>query len=630
MASPIGLRKSLGKRLDPYQLKPRVWVGSIGDRDGELYPDASDRKFIWVRDFNGIPHVVFNDRAPVIAGYLVQVGINPQRPSLEEVVGSIPMWNAPVIQHSLPSHSPTQEFPNYDTLWVRGEQFLPWMATPSGMTLIIYPAATATPTGWEWGDPAPIDMTSYVPEHGALVALISVDDDGAYVVTVGDIKMPEVISVADIPAVPVGTQALWAVKLIDSMTTIEGFEGGRYKFIFDLRWGLSKVQLDVMLKSVYDTDGNGVVDEAEYAQDADDSSLRGQAIDPTLAPLDGHGLIWNETAEHYEDGEVGGGAGTVAMVQEDVTAQVDGIVTHFDTANEFVSGTLEVRDNGLLQKIMAITEDLDFLGFEIAYLTQATGTLVTSDGTYGMGYFYGLELANNSGDANNDIDIAVGACRDDADAYNMKRTSVLTKRLDANFAVGNNEGGLDTGSKANSTWYHVFLIRKDSNGAIDALFSASYASPSLPTGWSNRCYLGSVLTNASGNIRPFLQYGKHVLWNDTSLANDVDTTTTTSRATHTLPSIPPGPIVEANLNILVAHASQRPAVYLCSPNAMDLAPTQGGDFPLGTMQVPVTGAGLIQAHFMRLLTDASAQICSRSTATATTIKVATMGWEYIR
>lgn len=238
MSSSRNLRTSLRNRLDPYQLKPRFWVGAIGHSDGSLYPDASNRKFIWVTNFNGIPHIVFNDRAPVEAGYLVQVGINPQRPSLEEVIGSIPLWNAPPVRPSVGAHGETHEFPNHDTAFIRGEQFQPWMAVPSNMTVVIYPAATATASGWECGNPEPIDMSSYVPDHGAVVALISVDEDGEYVVTVGEIGMPETISIADVPATPAGTQALWAVKLVDSMTTLEGYEGTRYKYLFDLRWGL--------------------------------------------------------------------------------------------------------------------------------------------------------------------------------------------------------------------------------------------------------------------------------------------------------------------------------------------------------------------------------------------------------
>jgi len=237
MAKVDRLRKSLQTRLDPYQLKPHQWVGVIGNAAGEVYPDSSDRRFIWVRDFGGVPHTVFNQRVPAIAGYLVKVGRNQDRPTLEEVVGWIPMWDAPSVQSSVPMHGEMHAFPSHDTVWVHGEQFTPWMAVPSGMTLTIYPSATSTPTGWMWGSPTPIDLSSYVPDEDALLVLISVDENGEFVVTVGETQILEGISVEDIPAVPAGTQPLWAVKLVADMTTIEGMEGERYKYVIDLRWG---------------------------------------------------------------------------------------------------------------------------------------------------------------------------------------------------------------------------------------------------------------------------------------------------------------------------------------------------------------------------------------------------------
>jgi hypothetical protein len=60
----------------------------------------------------------------------------------------------------------------------------------------------------------------------------------------------------------------------------------------------------------------------------------------------------------------------------------------------------------------------------------------------------GLILSNNVTDATNDIDIAAGV----ATAYDgtywrpFELTSAITKRLDAAWAVGTGNGGLDTGS----------------------------------------------------------------------------------------------------------------------------------------------------------------------------------------
>jgi hypothetical protein len=51
------------------------------------------------------------------------------------------------------------------------------------------------------------------------------------------------------------------------------------------------------------------------------------------------------------------------------------------------------------------------------------------------------------------------------------------------------------------------LIRRASDGAIDALFSTSATNPAMPTGWTHRRRIGSITTDVDGNIRPFHQTG---------------------------------------------------------------------------------------------------------------------------
>src|SRR5262245_55992518 len=62
------------------------------------------------------------------------------------------------------------------------------------------------------------------------------------------------------------------------------------------------------------------------------------------------------------------------------------------------------------------------------------------------GYLWGLTLSNNAGDAVNDIDIAAGEASADDGSAVMALAAALTKRSDAAWAVGTNQGGLDTGA----------------------------------------------------------------------------------------------------------------------------------------------------------------------------------------
>ena len=140
----------------------------------------------------------------------------------------------------------------------------------------------------------------------------------------------------------------------------------------------------------------------------------------------------------------------------------------------------------------------------------------------------GLTLSNNAGDPNNKIDIAPGRAR--GSGVTVEISSTITKRLDANWSEGDGEGGLDTGSKAANATYHVFVIRKDDDGTGDVLFSTSATSPTVPVGWTRVQRLGAVLTDASGNIWPFVQSGNTFFFNAVDGISVYSSTTTRAKA----------------------------------------------------------------------------------------------------
>lgn len=122
------------------------------------------------------------------------------------------------------------------------------------------------------------------------------------------------------------------------------------------------------------------------------------------------------------------------------------------------------------------------------------------------GQLHGLPLSNNVTDAVNDIDIAVGeATSDTAPYYRMILGAAITKRLDANWAVGSLNGGLDTGSASDNS-FHVFLIQRSDTGVVDVLFSQSPTAPIMPTNYDRKRRIGSI-KRESGTIIPFKQYG---------------------------------------------------------------------------------------------------------------------------
>jgi hypothetical protein len=64
-------------------------------------------------------------------------------------------------------------------------------------------------------------------------------------------------------------------------------------------------------------------------------------------------------------------------------------------------------------------------------------------------------------------------------------------------------GGLDTGTKANSTWYYIWLI---SNGIVDRLLaSTSSSAPTMPSGYSYKKLIGACKTSSSGDVLSYKQ-----------------------------------------------------------------------------------------------------------------------------
>ena len=68
--------------------------------------------------------------------------------------------------------------------------------------------------------------------------------------------------------------------------------------------------------------------------------------------------------------------------------------------------------------------------------------------------------------------------------------------------------GLDTGSEAANTWYHIWVI---SNGsATSGIFSTSSTSPTMPSGYTYKKYVGAARNDSSSNFIAMKQLGNHV------------------------------------------------------------------------------------------------------------------------
>lgn len=113
-----------------------------------------------------------------------------------------------------------------------------------------------------------------------------------------------------------------------------------------------------------------------------------------------------------------------------------------------------------------------------------------------------ITIANNTTDANNDIDFSAGNAPLDDGSGQVLLSTILVKRLDASWVAGTNQGGLFSGTKANSTKYYEFAI---TNGTInDGGFDISPTGANIPSGYKGS-YRGMIKTDGSGNILAFKQ-----------------------------------------------------------------------------------------------------------------------------
>lgn len=263
--------------------------------------------------------------------------------------------------------------------------------------------------------------------------------------------------------------------------------------------------------------------------------------------------------------------------------------------------------------------------------SNGTEILLTDGGKPSLprAYLAGLGLSNDT-DTEHDILIAVGECRDSSHAVNLVLGTAITKRIDATWAVGDDAGGLFTGSVANDTWYHVFLIRKDSDGSIDAGFDTSVTAANIPTGYTEYRRIGAVLSDGSANILNFYQHGDYFGWDDPTL--DVETTNPGTSAVLAALAVPLGVAVEANINfyVLTTDVDDLSALYISCPDANDEAASVSAAPLSQAYIVNATGFGAKQSRAgnIKVFTNTAKQVRYRVTFSdaAFVVRMSTLGY----
>lgn len=255
------------------------------------------------------------------------------------------------------------------------------------------------------------------------------------------------------------------------------------------------------------------------------------------------------------------------------------------------------------------------------------GTVAPTTGIFtAPGTLVGLTLSNNVADAVNDIDITTGAATsDDATITNrdsMLLSTALTKQSDVNWAVGTNQGMLDTGVVGNGT-YHVFEIKRTDTNVVDVLSSLSATAPTMPANYNKKRRIGSIVRLA-GTVISFVQVGDYFQINAPQL--DTDALNPGTGAVLRALNIPTGLRLMARYNVAVTTTGIQVIGLFTDPLTTDNVPS--------ATTTPLSQVGLVNANHLTSLrqldtmTDTSAQIRSRVTGSdgGTRVRISCFGW----
>lgn len=99
------------------------------------------------------------------------------------------------------------------------------------------------------------------------------------------------------------------------------------------------------------------------------------------------------------------------------------------------------------------------------------------------------------------MDIGAGIVNyDNGSGQLLCTASTKTLQSSGAWTAGTGQNGLDTGARANSTLYNIFVIVKNADNTSDILYSLSRTAPTVPSGYTLVAWIGAIKTDASGNI----------------------------------------------------------------------------------------------------------------------------------
>lgn len=234
-------------------------------------------------------------------------------------------------------------------------------------------------------------------------------------------------------------------------------------------------------------------------------------------------------------------------------------------------------------------------------------------------------LMENGTDTDHDIEISAGTILS-TDGAILDLPSTLIKQLDAAHVVGTNAGGLFSGTVAADTTYHLFLIRRDSDGLIDAGFDTSLSAANIPAGFTSYRRLMSFVTDASSNIRIFTQKDDVFYFQPTTAATNQVISTGPAGTNLTLP-VPDGISLEIMLAGVFESTSGISFLYVSHSNQQTESTISAQESHVVSATAPVGDGDAGQSlNGLRMHTNTTRQIRFVSNTSSNLLQLGVVGW----
>jgi len=251
------------------------------------------------------------------------------------------------------------------------------------------------------------------------------------------------------------------------------------------------------------------------------------------------------------------------------------------------------------------------------------------------GNLSGLRMWNSPGSPTTVVNVDPGSAKSSDGLSDIVLSTNFAAGLisSGSWTAGSGAQKLDTGTRAANTWYHLFLIRKTSDGSAELLFSTSATAPTMPSGYAGFRLIDSILTDGSGLIIPFINVigsaGIRTMYWATAVRDATVSGATSPVSTSLALSTPAGRRVMAKTNACIQ--SNNPCLILSPTDTTAVTVGVAIGSYLGGVLIGSNDTSEASAAEVNVMTDTSRQVRVQAASAASTIaySIVTVGWQTI-